>query len=222
MASHGSHQNRQQSLETLAAHAVRCLPENHQGFADRLIVRSCASPLPGLCCGGPNPTVEDPDRVLSVIPRQSDELIQSAHLLPAPTRTVALNGRAADVPSNSAADLSRRCLLSLLVAVSVRQLVSPGSRSSDATRCTALNVAEQCDVHPASPGLLVLGGDPVLGEPRGPHGTPVEYARRVVLRRGARRGAEALRTPEESYSNLGGALTSELCSSSAQSEAAPP
>lgn len=118
----GLDEHRQERLEPFATDAVRGLPQHDQSFADGLVVEAQprAPPRRPHRCH-----VEDPDRVLAVIPGHRDELVQDPKLLLSAAPAVSLADRLDQLPSSLHADLSgHRCL---------RWFATAGSKPSEAT-----------------------------------------------------------------------------------------
>ena len=94
------HQGRQQRLQALPAHAVRCLPQHDQPLGHGLVVHR---PAPPPYCRRGRVSVQDSDGVLAVVPGERGELVQDPpprgwcappisldhgrHQLPSPLRT---------------------------------------------------------------------------------------------------------------------------------------
>ena len=109
-------QNRCEGLEPLAADTIGGLPEHNQRFADRLIVK------PPACTGRsrwrPAFAGKDADRVLAMVARYRDELIENALPLGTSRGPVPLGDRLNQFPSSCHAHLSpHQRLPPLLTAV---------------------------------------------------------------------------------------------------------
>ena len=125
----GRDQGRQQRLQSLPAHPVRRLPQDDQPLRHGRVVH--AGP-PASCTRPGCRPIEDSDRMLAVVPGESDELIEDQPLLGCRTLPISLHHRRHQLLPCSRTDHRHRA--SFGSKSIVRQRWSSGSTSGESMR----------------------------------------------------------------------------------------
>jgi hypothetical protein len=88
VAFEGIHQHRKKRFEPLPAHPIRCLPKDDQSLLDPFVVYAGLPRATNSRGGGW--TIEDPNRVLGVVPGQRHELAENPGLVPLLSHPIAI------------------------------------------------------------------------------------------------------------------------------------